>query len=73
MVIAKDNKYATVLSDTEFIRCTLAEGYFFNLNTGLYHVDANQCRVTSIFFKDSDRISKYCKVAINRSQGKLFG
>ena len=61
----KDNTYATVLSDTEFIRCTLAEGNFCKLNTGLYHADMNQCCVTTIFFNDIDRISKYCKVAVN--------
>ena len=28
LAITKDNKYATVLSDTELITCTLAEGHF---------------------------------------------
>ena len=28
LCITKDNKYATVLPDTEFITCTLAEGHF---------------------------------------------
>ena len=42
LAVTKDNKYATLLTDTEFITCTLAEGYFCNLNTGLYHIDTNQ-------------------------------
>ena len=64
LAIAKDNKYATILSDTEFIRCTLADGHFCDLNTDLYHVDTNQWCVTAIFFKDNDKISTYCRVAI---------
>ena len=50
LAITKDNKYATILYDTEFIRCTLADGHFCDLNTGLYHVDTNQWCVTAIFF-----------------------
>ena len=69
LAMTKDNKYATVLSDMEFIRCTLAEGHFSNLNTGLYHVDTNLWCVTAIFFKDNDRISMYCKVAVNNITG----
>ena len=65
LAIAKDNKYATTLSDTEFIRCTLADRHFCNLNTSLYHVDTNQWCVTAMFFKDNDKISTYCRVAIN--------
>ena len=28
LAVTKDNKYATILSDTEFIKCTLAQGHF---------------------------------------------
>ena len=65
----KDNTYATILSDTEFIRCTLGEGHVCNLNIGLYHVDTNQWCVTAMFFKDNDKISKYCRVAVNNITG----
>ena len=33
LAITKDNKYATILSDMEFIQCTLADGHFHALNT----------------------------------------
>ena len=69
LAITKDNKYATILSDTEFIRCTLADGHFCDLNTGLYHVDTNQWYVTAMFFKDNDKISNYCRVAIHNITG----
>ena len=62
LAINKDNKYATILTDMEFIRCTLAEGHFCDFNTGLYYVDTNQWCVTA---KDNDKISTYCRVAIN--------
>ena len=28
LAVTKDNKYATILSDTEFIKCNLAQGHF---------------------------------------------
>ena len=65
LAITKDNKYATILTDTDFIRCTLADKYFCSLNSGLYHVDTNQWCVTAMFIKDNDKISTYCSVAIN--------
>ena len=42
LAMIKYNKYATVLSNMEFIICILAEGHFCNLNSELYHVDTNQ-------------------------------
>ena len=51
LAMTKDNKCATILSDTDSIRCTLAKGHFCNLNTVLYHLDTNQWCVTAIFFK----------------------
>ena len=69
LAITEDNKYATALSDTKFIRCTLANGHFCNLNTVLNHVDTYQWCVTTMFFKDNDKISPYCKVAINNITG----
>ena len=60
LAVTKDNKNATILTDTEFIRCILADRHFCHLNTGLYHVDTNQWCVTTMFFKDNDKISTYC-------------
>ena len=73
--VTRDNKYAAILSDTEFIKCTLAEGHFCNLKSGLYHLYTTQWCVTAMFFKDNDKISKYCKLAVTNitdPPGKLF-
>ena len=69
MAITKDNKYATTFSDIEFIRCTLADRHFCHSNTGLYHVDTNQWCVTAMFLKYNDKISTYCRLAINNITG----
>ena len=37
--LPKDNSYVTILTEAEFIQCTLAQGHFCSLNTGLYHND----------------------------------
>ena len=65
LAITKDNKYATILSDTECIRCTLADRHFCDLT----HVDTNQWCVTAKFVKDNDKISTYCRVAIHNITG----
>ena len=65
LVITKDNKYATILSDMEFIQCTLADGHFHALNTGLYHLDMSQWCMTALFFKDNDKIDNYCRLSLS--------
>ena len=69
LAITKDNKYAIILSDTEFIRCTLADRHFCDLNSGLYHVDTSQWCVTAMFFKDNDKISNHCRLALYNITG----
>ena len=39
LAVTKDNEYAT----TEFIKCTLAQGHFCNLNTALSHMASILC------------------------------
>ena len=65
LAITKDNKYAAVLSDTEFIQCTLADRHFCTLNTGLYHIDTSQWFVMALFFKDNDKIDNHCILALD--------
>ena len=69
LAITKDNRYAAILSDMEFIQCTLADGHFCTLNTGLYHIDTNQWCVTALFFKDNDKIVSYCRLALSNITG----
>ena len=65
--VTKDNKYATILSDTEFIQCSLARGHFCSLNTTLHHIDSNTMCLAAKFLRDSNKINKQCKVAIMKS------
>ena len=69
LAVTKGNKYATLLTNTEFLTCTLAEGHFCNLNNGLYHVDNSKWCVTALFFKDNSKINQYCKVAVTNITG----
>ena len=41
LAVAKDNKYATIMSGTEFIQCTLVQVHFCSVNTALHHIDLN--------------------------------
>ena len=67
--ITKDSRYAAVLSEMEFIQCTLADRHFCTLNTGLYHIDTSQWCVTALFFKDDDKIDIYCRLALSSITG----
>ena len=53
LAVTKGKKYATILSDTEFIKCTSAQGHFCNLNTILNHIDSNLMYLTALFLKDN--------------------
>ena len=64
LAVTKDNKHATILSDTEFVQCTLAQGHFCSLNTALHHIASNTTCLTAIFLRDNDKINKQCKSAI---------
>ena len=68
LAVTKDNKYATILSDTEFIKCTLAQGYFCNLNTALNHIDTNHMCLTALFLKDN-KIQYQYKLAVTNIAG----
>ena len=43
LAVTKDNKCATILSDPEFIKCTLAQGHLCNLNTALTILTQTPC------------------------------
>ena len=63
LTVTKDNKYATILSDTESIKCTLTKGHFGNLNTAPNHFESNPMCLTAIFLKDN-KIQNQCKLAV---------
>ena len=69
LAITKHSKYMTILSGMEFLRCTLADGHFCDLNTGLYHIDTSQWCVSAIFFKDNNKINSYHRLALYNITG----
>ena len=69
LTVTKDNKYASILSDTKFNKCTLAQGHFCNLNTALNHIESNRMCLTALFLKDNNKIQSQCKLAVTNITG----
>ena len=69
LAITKDNSYVTILTEAEFIQCTLAQGHFCSLNTALYHIDYSKWCLSAMFLKHNDRINKYCPLSITNITG----
>ena len=69
LAITKDNSYVTILTEAEFIRCTLAQGHFCSLNTALYHIDYSRWCLVAMFLKQNNRINKDCQLTITNITG----
>ena len=69
LAVTKDNSYVTILTEAEFIQCTLAQGHFCSLNTALYHIDYSKWCLAAMFLKQKDRINKYCLLSITNITG----
>ena len=69
LAVTKHNKHATILSDTEFIKYTLAQGHFCNLNTALNQIESNPMCLTAVFLKDNNKIHNQCKLAVTYITG----
>ena len=63
--VTKDNKFASLLTDSEFITCTLAAGHFYSLSTGLYNIDNSKWCILSLYLKNNKKIVKNCRVDVN--------
>ena len=53
--LPKTENYVIILTESEFIQCTLAQGHFCSLNTALYHIDYSKWCLPALFLKDNDR------------------
>ena len=53
--ITKDYKYITTLTDSEFLKCTLANGHFCNLPSALYHIDYSSSCLSALFLKNNEK------------------
>ena len=69
LAITKDNSYVTILTEAEFIQCTLAQGHFCSLNTALYHIDYSRWCLVAMFLKQNNRINKDCQLTITNITG----
>ena len=69
LAITQDRNYVTILTESEFIKCTLAQGHFCSLNTALYHIDYSKWCLAAMFLKDNDRINKYCTLTMTNITG----
>ena len=57
------------MSDTEFIKCILAQGHFCNLNTALNHIESSPMCLTALFLKDNNKIQNQCTLAVTNITG----
>ena len=69
LAITKDNNYVSILTEAEFIQCTLAQGHFCSLNTALYHIDYSNWCLVAMFLKENNRINKDCKLSVTNITG----
>ena len=69
LAITKDNSYVTILTEAEFIQCTLAQGHFCSLNTAPYHIDYSKWCLVAMFLKQDNRINKDCQLTVTNITG----
>ena len=69
LAITKDNSYITILTEAEFIQCTLAQGHFCSLNTALYLIDYSKWCLVAMFLKQDNRINKDCQLTVTNITG----
>ena len=73
LAVTKDNKYASLLTDSEFITCTLAAGHFSSLSTGLYNIDNSKWCLLSLYLTNNKKIVNNCRVDVNNITGPQAG
>ena len=69
LAITKDNSYVTILTEAEFIQCTLAQGHFCSLNTALHHIDYSKWSLVARLLKQENRINKDCQLTVDNITG----
>ncbi len=69
LAVTKDNKYVTVLTDAEFLQCTLANGHFCNLPSALYNIDYSGLCLAALYLKQNNRIEQNCHLTVSNITG----
>ena len=69
LAVSKDDSYLTILTEAEFIECTLAQGHFCSLNSALYHIDYSKWCLVALFLKQDIRVYKDCQLSMTNISG----
>ena len=69
LAVSKDDSYVTILTEAEFIECTLAQGHFCSLNSALYHIDYSKWCLVAMFLKQDIRVNKDCQLSVTNISG----
>ena len=69
LAITKDQKYGAIMTDSEFLTCTMADGHFCALNTGLYNLDSTNWCLIALLRKDTWKITKFCSLEVANVTG----
>ena len=64
LAVTKYQKYFAILTESNFIRCTLAAGHFCNIDNALYHADSSTWCLPAMYSKNDKLINKYCSLEI---------
>ena len=69
LAVTKDQKYFAILTESNFIKCTLAAGHFCNIDNALYHADSSTWCLPAMYSKDDKLINKHCTLEISNITG----
>ena len=65
LAVTKYQKYFAILTESDFIRCTLAAGHFCNIDNAPYHAESSTWCLPAMYSKDDKLINKYCSLQIS--------
>ena len=69
LAVTKDKKYFAILTESNFIKCTLAAGHFCNIDNALYHAYSSTWYLPAMYSKDVKLINKQCSLEISNITG----
>ena len=69
LAVTKDQKYFAILTESNFIRCTLAAGNFCNIDNALYNADSSTWCLPASYSKNDNLINTYCSLEISSITG----
>ena len=69
LAVTNIQKYFAILTDSNFIRCTVAAEHFCNIDNAFYHADSSTWCLPAMYSKDDRLINKYCSLEISNTTG----